>query len=761
MNNTPRQTPSKASRILLYVIVGILLLAVSVLAVKYVQDIRNRAGGGGDEWRTVYEFDTYKSFRTHMTVFNDKLFILAKNAYQEDDNKGGAIDTHTFDGENWQTGSLPACTTKDGEGIAIGNFSDLTATEGRIYFGTYPRTMFASYDGSSCEAIFSYAWGGGSTWQTASKGIAYNSSIYFVTNRLVKKDGENQETSKLLSISAGSYPPPQTVADSYQRSDGRDSSQGPIAVFNNQLYFSNGEFQKGGHLSVSNGGAPVAVASSPNYNIGAAVVNEIANVMYIGGWNEETKTTAIYSYDGNSFSEIKSITSSSMHPTSMAIFEGRLYVAATTPQDKPILVFNLAEDGTATYVGTSGKSGYEATDVEVYNNELYALAHRTGSGSAEVWVYGEEAQVIPPEDEPPAETPEEPVQPPAQAGTVWNKAYDFKSSVSFRAWLGVLNSKLYLISKDQEQEDDNRGGLINEYVFDGTTWTQGAFPGCRDEQGQEIGIGKFSDFMTANGKLYFGTYPRTMFASYDGNTCQSIFSFDWGNGSIWQTASRAVKYNGEIYFVANQMTKDSSGVVSENSKLKVFNPGDGDYPEATTISEGYERSDGRDPSQGPLAVFKNKLYFTNGVFQKGGFLGIGDGGAPEHVSGSPDYNFYAAAVNEDDGKMYIGGWNQETKKTVFYTFDGNNFTLITEISDSYMRPTTMVIAGDKLLAAGYSAKDKPILVFTLDDQGNATYTGTDGTSGYEVTDLQSFNGYIYALASRKGDTSTGEIWVWQ
>lgn len=760
---------SKPIIILFVAIAGLVVTSATVLAVMYVQNLQSQAGADEYSFTKIYEFNTSTSFRTHMTVFEDKLFVMAKDSVQQDDNKNGKINTYAFDGQDWAKSAYPGCTTQNGTNIDTGSFSDLMVYDDKLYYGTYPRTAEMSYDGTTCRVLFQYDWGGGSTWQTASKAVYYEGNVYFVANRLAAEE----ETAKLFAFDplSGDYPPLNTIANEYQKSDGRDSTQGPIAVFDDQLYFNNGIFQQGGYISVSNGGAPTQVDGSPNFDFHAGTVDELTGKLYLGGWNESTRTTAIYSYDGSEFTELKTISGVRTRPTEMIVAQSKLFVASSEPSGKPIMIFTIDTEGNATYAGSFGTTGYEAIDVQEFQGNVFALVHQKGSNKAEIWQLDTGNMIDDGDgntdgddnvdgngDDDSGDDIGTPVQT-AVSGTDWTKIYQFSTYSSFRARLATLNDNLVLVAKDPTQAEDNRNGKINTFTFDGTNWSQGVFPACIAEDGSNVDIGKFSDFLNVNDVLYFGTYPRTSFNSYDGTDCHVITSYAWGSGSTWQTASRGVLYDGSIFYTAHQMTTGANNQPVQTAKLFSFIPG-ADYPSISTVLEGYTAADGRDSSQGPLATFDGDLYLTHGAYQDGGTLGVFDGGS-ETIVDDENYNFMAAAVNGEKGKMYLGGWNEATKTSAIFSYDGNTFTEVTSVSDSLFRPTSMAIAGDTLLVVGYSPKDKPILTFSIDSSGNLTYEGLDGLSGYEITDLEPYNGKLYAIAHPKNSPSAGEVWVWQ
>ncbi len=372
---------------LCFLLIGLVLSSKKEVQVKAVSD----------SWSKAYQFQTSTSFRAHLGILNDKIYLLAKDSYQEDDNKGGTINVFTSDGDDWQQeGNFSSCLARGGkEAIAIGNFSELTSANNKLYFGTYPRTALMSYDGSECRTIFSFDWGGdpnvGSTWQTASRGIFYKGKIYFVSHQLTKEGDENTEKSQLrtFDVNAGDYPTVEKISDSYPKADGRDPSQGPLAVLKDRLYFTHGVFRQGGYLGVSTGGGDSKVSGSPSYNPTAGVADETLGKLYFGGWNEGTNRTGIYSYDGGSFKELKTM-SGRFRPSAMAIFNNKLFVAGREPGSKPLLVFNLGNDGSASFSGENGDAAYEVTDLKVYKEKLYALASsKSNPGDGEVWVLGE------------------------------------------------------------------------------------------------------------------------------------------------------------------------------------------------------------------------------------------------------------------------------------------------------------------------------------------------------------------------------------
>ncbi len=777
------------------ILAALLLIAASVYAVQKIQEMRGRAAGDESPWSNIYSFQTTSNFRAHLTTLNDKLLLFAKdrNIPSDKDNTGGQIDIYTYDGtNNWTTSVLPGCLTKENVNIDTGNFSDIASINGRLYWGTYPRTALMSYDGQTCRALFSYKWGN-SIWQTASYPVLYGYDIYFVANNLHKdQSGENVESSTLISFNASDpgYPTMNKYSGSFKVSDGRDPSQGPLVIFNNQLYFNQGTFRAGGVLGVSNGGFPYDVASSPSYNFYTAAADENRKFMILAGWNEASRTTGIFKYDGSTFTSLKEIPNSRFRPQSIAIFQDKIYVGGSEPNENPITVFTIDSNNNITYQGTEGNSGYEVMDFQVYNGNLYALAkNRSSLGSGEVWILGESTQggdqesgdQTPPADGDSDQTPPDDGgqdnPPPDNSGTPptivpigdnWNEFYKFNEVQTARSIMAIQNDKLLVIAKDQNtaEKDDNKGGKFNTFTYNGSTWQSGAFPICKTKNGQGIAIGNLSDAINVSEKLYFGTYPTTGFMRYDGENCNVIHTYPWGT-SIWQTASRGVLYKDEIYFVANKLQGGQipeGKTAQETHTLMKFNPTSSTFPALKSITSRYQVSDGREPTQGPLAVFKGKLYFTNGMLQKGGYLGVSEGGAPTMVPDSKDYNFYTGIADETRGKLYLGGWNELFKETGICSFDGTNFTEILKLSAGLMRPRSMIIHKDKLFVSGFNFKDKPILVFNLDSNGNATYVGTQGKENFEVTDMEVYKGTLFVLAHKKTSggrgTTDAEIWAW-
>jgi hypothetical protein len=161
-----------------------------------------------------------------------------------------------------------------------------------------------------------------------------------------------------------------------------------MAVYRDTLILNHGIFRQGGYLSASDGQAEQMIGSSPDYNFQQGYVDEEHDLLFLAGWNEKKKEFAVYSFDGSSFSQLKTM-SGTIRPTSVVAYGGKLFVATNgLTSGKTMLVFNLDDQGKATFVGLQGKEGYSVKDFELYKDGLYAVAFSIAEPTnGEVWVW--------------------------------------------------------------------------------------------------------------------------------------------------------------------------------------------------------------------------------------------------------------------------------------------------------------------------------------------------------------------------------------